>query len=90
MYQDLIAPATGDYTFTIYANADKAGGLVGVNVNGINVATSDVIARGFGNYGTSYTMTFSASQADTIRVWMYSPASPGYVVVDDATLTSPF
>jgi len=90
MYQDLIAPATGDYTFTIYANADKAGGLVGVNVNGINVASSDVIARGFGNYGTSYTMTFSASQADTVRVWMYSPASPGYVVVDDATLTSPF
>src|SRR3954464_141771 len=29
-------------------------------------------------------MTFSAAQGETIRVWMYSPATPGYVVVDDA------
>jgi hypothetical protein len=45
---------------------------------------------GFGNYGAPYVMTFPASQGETIRVWMYSPATPGYVVVDDATLTSPF
>jgi len=35
-------------------------------------------------------MTFSASPGETIRVWMYSPPSPGYVVIDDATLTPPF
>jgi hypothetical protein len=35
-------------------------------------------------------MPFSASQGDAIRVWMFSPASRGYVVVDDAALTSPF
>ncbi len=32
------------------------------------------------------TMTFTANQGDTIRVWMYSPATPGYVVIDDASL----
>ena len=38
--------------------------------------------RGF----EGYTMTFTASAGDVIRVWMYSPASPGYVVIDDAIL----
>ena len=90
MYQEVTAPAAGNYTFAIYANADKTGGLVGVNVNGVNVAASEVLTRGFGNYGSPYTMTFSASQGDVIRVWMYSPASRGYVVIDDATLTSTF
>jgi hypothetical protein len=90
MYQEVKAPASGEFTFTVYANANRAGGVVGVNVNGVTVATSKVIARGFGNYGTPYAMTFSASKGETIRVWMYSPASPGYVVIDDATLTRPF
>ena len=90
MYQEVTAPAPGGYTFTVYANANRAGGLVGVNVNGVTVATSKVIAHGFGNYGAPYAMTFSASQGETIRVWMYSPATPGYVVIDDATLTRPF
>jgi hypothetical protein len=90
MYQEVTAPAPGEYTFTIYANANRAGGLVGVNVNGVAVATAKVITRGFGNYGTPYTMKFSASPGQTIRVWMYSPPSPGYVVIDDATLTRPF
>jgi hypothetical protein len=90
MYQEVTAPAPGEYTFTIYANANRAGGLVGVNVNGVTVATAKVIARGFGNYGAPYTMVFSASPGDTIRAWMYSPPSPGYVVIDDATLTRPF
>ncbi len=89
MYQDVTAPAAGTYTFTIYANADKGGGLVGVNVNGANVAVSKVLNGGFGNYG-KHVMPFSASPGDTIRVWMYSPASRGYVVVDDATLTPNF
>jgi hypothetical protein len=34
-------------------------------------------------------MTFQASAGDTIRVWMYSPATPGYVVIDDVSLTTP-
>jgi hypothetical protein len=90
MYQEVTAPAAGDYTFTIYANADKTGGRVGVSVNGVTVAVSGVRRGGFGNYGTPHVIPFSASQGDTIRVWMYSPASRGYVVVDDATLASTF
>jgi hypothetical protein len=32
-------------------------------------------------------MPFNAQAGDTIRVWMYSPATPGYVVMDDVSLT---
>jgi hypothetical protein len=27
---------------------------------------------------------------DTSRVWLYSPATPGYAVIDDATLVQYF
>jgi hypothetical protein len=46
----------------------------------------NVGVRGFGNYGSSYELRFDARSGDTIRVWMYSPATPGYVVIDDVTL----
>jgi hypothetical protein len=55
----------------------------------VNVAVSKVLRGGFGNYG-KHVMPFSASQGDTIRVWMFSPATRGDVVVDDATLTPNF
>jgi len=32
-------------------------------------------------------MTVPARAGDVIRVWMYSPATPGYVVIDDVVLT---
>lgn len=41
--------------------------------------------RSSGDYH-AYTMAFTANTGDVIRVWMYSPAWPGYVVIDDATL----
>lgn len=88
IYQEVIAPASGEYTFSVYANANRTGGLVGVSVSGVTVAASKVAVRGFGNYG-AYAMTFSASKGDTIRVWMYSPPTYGYVVIDDASLTPP-
>jgi hypothetical protein len=34
-----------------------------------------------------YTLAFTASVGDVIRVSMYSPATPGYLVIDDVTLT---
>jgi probable HAF family extracellular repeat protein len=87
MFQDLTAPSTGSYTLTIYANADRPGALVGANVNDETAASAEVAIRGFGNYGDAYVLTFHATQGDTIRVWMYSPAVPGYLVIDDAVLT---
>jgi len=40
-----------------------------------------------GNYPRKpYTMGLVAKAGDTIHVWMYSPATPGSVVIDDASL----
>ncbi len=86
IYQELLAPVTGTYTLTMPASADRPGGLVGANVNGGPAAMANVDVRDFGVY-ESYTMTFTANAGDTIRVWMYSPWTRGYVVIDDVTLT---
>jgi hypothetical protein len=88
IYQEVTAPTTGQYTFVIWATADRTGGWVGANVNGQNVAGQAVSASGFGNY-QQYAMQFQAAAGTTIRVWMYSPPTPGYVVIDDASLTTP-
>ena len=89
IYQVVTAPSTGTYTLTFFATADRDGGLVGANVNDALAASSPVEARGFRNYGAPYTMTFDATVGDTIIVWMYSPAIPGYVVIDDVSLIGP-
>lgn len=87
IYQDVVAPVSGTYVLRIHATADRAGGLVGANVNGATAASSAVAAAPFGRYSL-YSMTLSASAGDVIRVWMYSPALPGYVVIDDVSLVS--
>ena len=87
MYQVVTAPSSGTYALTVFANSDRAGGLVGANVNGALAASVAVQSRGFGNYGEPYTMRFPASAGSQIVVWMYSPGVPGYVVVDDFALT---
>jgi hypothetical protein len=71
---------------TFYANADRPGGLVGVNVTTTLASSAGVDVRGFGNYGVPYVMNFTAAAGDTVIVWMYSPATPGYVVIDDVSL----
>jgi endonuclease/exonuclease/phosphatase family metal-dependent hydrolase len=87
MYQQVTAPATGTYTVTFWANADRTGGLVGAAVGvGGPGPSANVLAGGFGQY-RMYTMTFTATQGDTIFVWMYSPPVPGDVVIDDVSLT---
>jgi len=88
IYQDIAAPGTGTYTLTVFATADRDGGLVGANVNGSGVISAPVSPGAFGAY-MPYTMTFEASIGDIIRVWMYSPAAPGYVVIDDVRLIGP-
>jgi hypothetical protein len=85
MYQDVTAPVTGSYTFAVYGTSDREGGLIGVNLNASLAVSQGVTASGFGNY-VRYTMGFDAVAGDVIRVWMYSPATPGYVVIDDAAV----
>jgi hypothetical protein len=85
IYQDVVAPTSANYRVSFYANADRAGALVGANVNGTAVGHANVEARGTG-YGEPYTFGFRANAGDTIRVWMYSPATPGSAVIDDVVL----
>jgi len=86
LYQEKIAPVSGAYTLRLFATADRSGGLVGVNLNGQTVTLKDVQVRAFADYA-EYVLPFAAQAGDTIRVWMYSPPTPGYVVIDDVSLT---
>jgi hypothetical protein len=96
IFQDVIAPADGTYVYRVFANADRQGGLIGVDVTNVNGTPGEhssrpVPVRGFGNYGVDpLAVGFFAHEGDTIHVWMYSPAIPGYVVIDDATLVQDF
>ena len=85
LYQEMTAPVTGDYTLRMFASADRSGGLVGVNLNGQTATLADVAVRDFGVYD-EYTLPFHAQGGDVIRVWMYSPPVPGYVVIDDVSV----
>ena len=92
MYQEVIVPETGKYTLSVYATADRPGGLVGISINGRPERTTIRVApRGFGNYGVDpYLKGFRAYAGDTIRIWMYSPDTPGFVVIDDVSLVQYF
>ena len=70
----------------MFASADRPGGLVGINLNGQTATLSEVAVRDFGVYD-EYTLPFRAQAGDVVRVWMYSPSVPGYVVIDDVSLT---
>jgi hypothetical protein len=87
IYQDVVTRSPENYAVTFYANADRPGALVGVNVNGTTVGRANVEPRGTG-YGAPYSFRFRANAGDTIRVWMYSPATPGSAVIDDVVLAA--
>lgn len=86
MYQDVAAPADGTYTFSVFANASRAGAWVGVNVNGTGVRSAP-IAQGVAGAYAAYSMSFAARAGDVVRVWLYSPGAPGSAVIDDARLS---
>ncbi|HKF68716.1 MAG TPA: choice-of-anchor D domain-containing protein, partial [Vicinamibacterales bacterium] len=85
IYQEITAPGsdTLSYWFSLDAHADHPGGLVGVNVNGTPTLSFPVQVGGYQNYSG---MVF-ARAGDVIRVWMYAPGTPGFVVIDDVGLT---
>jgi hypothetical protein len=85
LHQEVVAPNTGVYTLRAYAGANGRGGLVGANVNGM-LAASSFVDVGDGTYHP-YSMAFSVTEGDRIRVWMYAFAGPGTVVIDDVSLT---
>jgi hypothetical protein len=82
MYQDLIVPTTENYQFTVYASADRPGGLIGINLNegGLAVQVAE------GGY-QPYVIGFFARAGDAIRIWLYAPATQGSIAIDDASLT---
>ena len=86
MYQDVVAPVHGIYTFAVYANASRPGAWVGVNLNGVGIQSAPIAQGATGAYAP-YSMSITANAGDTIRVWLYSPATPGSAVIDDARLS---
>ena len=87
LYQDVTAPTDGTYTFTTFANASRPGVSIGVNLNGATVRSAPVDVRGTGAYGAAYSLSFAARAGDSIRVWLYSPSTPGSAVIDDTRLS---
>ena len=73
--------------FTAFANASRGGALIGVNLNGATVRSAPVEVRGTGAYGSAYSLSFAARAGDSIRVWLYSPSTPGSAVIDDTRLS---
>jgi hypothetical protein len=91
LYQDVIIQTAGAYVCSVRANSNHAGAFVGVNINGVGFQSLPIDVHPVGDYGTApYTISFTASAGDTVRVWMYSPATPGVVAIDAATLEQDF
>ena len=91
LYQEVTIPATGSYVFSVRANSDHSGALVGVNINGSGFQSLPIDVTPAGNYGVApYTISFDASAGDTVRVWMYAPATPGFAAIDGVTLEQDF
>jgi hypothetical protein len=85
IYQDVVITESGNYVFTVWTAADRPGGLVGVNINGAGARSQPVAVTGVGSYQMNQ-VGFHAFAGDVVRVWMYSPSTPGFVAIDDASL----
>lgn len=82
LYQDIVIPVSGAYTLTIYAAASGPGASVGWNVNGALIASSNIAASDY----LAVTFSHPLTAGDTVRVWLYSSASPGWAAIDDVSL----
>jgi hypothetical protein len=83
LYQDVVVPSDGTYTLRVYTDASRTGALVGWNVNGVSLASASITVGGY----LPQTFTHQFAEGDRIRVWLYSPATPGSAVIDDVSLT---
>jgi hypothetical protein len=84
MYQQITVPQTGNYVGVYFVNADRPGALVGIDLNGKSFPVP-VPVREPGAH-TEYRFGGFLRGGDTLRVWIYSPANGGTVVVDDVAL----
>ncbi|MFC5407443.1 discoidin domain-containing protein [Cohnella soli] len=83
--QNITAPATKSYTLTVYCAANTGSIYLGVDVGGTQFGQANITA----NVGYApYTITFSATAGQTIKVWYYgnSTASGGWATIDDVVL----
>jgi hypothetical protein len=87
IHQEFLVPQRGAYILTFHANADKAGALVGIDINGASYPAAPVDVREPGTYA-EYAFGLILSAGDTLRVWTYSPANGATVVLDDVTLST--
>jgi len=85
--QEWTVPQRGAYMLTFFANADRPGALIGIDINGTSMPAGPVDVREPGNY-TEYQWGLVLSAGDTLRVWMYSPANGARVMLDDVTLSA--
>lgn len=83
IFQEVTVASNGFYVFRVFAATDKPGALVGMNIN--EREGERVTAVTIGEY-RAYSMVVLAFAGDVIRVWAYSPAAPGSLVIDDASL----
>jgi O-glycosyl hydrolase len=82
--QTVTAPSTKTYTLTAKVAASGNNVSLGVDVAGSQAASLTVVSGGA--YQTR-TLTFSATQGQSIKVWYYSPASSGWATIDDVNLS---
>jgi len=87
IYQEFLVPQTGTYILTFYANADKTGATLGIDVNGAGFPAGPVEVREPGTY-SEYGWGLFLHGGDTLRVWMYSPANGATAVLDDVSLSA--
>jgi hypothetical protein len=82
LYQDVVIPADGSYALSAFTAAGQAGAWIGWNLNGAPLASTPVSAGGY----QPQTFSHDFSAGDTVRVWLYLPAAPGWATIDTASL----
>ena len=82
LYQDVVVPSAGAYTLTTYTDASRAGALVGWNVNGVSLESASIVVGGY----VRHTFAHQFAGGETIRVWLYSPATAGWAVIDEVSI----
>jgi O-glycosyl hydrolase len=86
IYQTVTAPQNGNFTLTAYASTNiKQGVQLGVDVNGVQVASTFITANTGYRYYTLPIPSVNAGQV--IKVWYYADKTSGWATLDDVVLS---